>query len=381
MASSLAEELDGAGQYVIYYIVGLIVQTFFFGAYSIIMFLSTRMLLERKLKTRVNCVMFGITTFMYLLSTAYWIYSVADGVDRMNGLIALGKDPSLPQYPHTEVTKWSPLFNALVLINYCISDGVVVWRAWVICLRNHRKYLWITIFFLAVTIITVALTIAFRIAGTIVSPIANLTDGSFLKRGIDTLQVTTLFSSLVSNLTATGVVSATAWRHYRFIRMAFSESKGTSTRANRVLLLVVESGVLYCIAALIALFSSLIHLPQGTLNDLYTPINIQLAGVYPSIVLLLVSTQKSLNESVFGEDSSSSSSAYASKSPRPKYFTSPGTSVNPGTSVSSTLRAGGMSFAPPSALSQSSLGSRTDSMILDISSEEKDRRPRLSDVV
>ena len=61
--------------------------------------------------------MFGITTFMYLLSTAYWIYSVADGVDRINGLISLGKDPSLPQYPHTEVTKWSPLFNALVLVN------------------------------------------------------------------------------------------------------------------------------------------------------------------------------------------------------------------------------------------------------------------------
>ena len=77
------------------------------------------------------------------------------------------------------------------------------------------------------------------------------------------------------------------------IRIAFSESNGTSTRASGILLLVVESGVLYCIAAvrtatnfsggllnylqLTALFSSLIHLPQGTLNDLYTPINIQLA--------------------------------------------------------------------------------------------------------
>jgi len=182
-----------------------------------------------------------------------------------------------------------------------------VWRAWIICLRNQRKYLWITMGFLGITAITVSLTIIFRIAGTIISPINNLPEGSVIKSGIDILQIITLLTSLLSNFTATGVVGATAWRHYKTIRAAFSEDKTSSLRTNRILLLVIESGVLYCLSALTVLVSSLIRLPQGTLGDLYTPINVQIAGAYPSIVLLLVSTKKSLSESSFTDDSYSSS--------------------------------------------------------------------------
>jgi hypothetical protein len=61
--------------------------------------------------------MFGITTFMYLLSAAYWAYSVADGVDRMYEFIGVAVNPSKVTFVHTEVTKWSPLFNAATLIN------------------------------------------------------------------------------------------------------------------------------------------------------------------------------------------------------------------------------------------------------------------------
>jgi len=41
---------------------------------------------------------------------------------------------------------------------------------------------------------------------------------------------------------------------------------------------------------------SLIRLPYGTLGDLYTPLNVQIAGAYPTIVLLLVSSQRSLTD-------------------------------------------------------------------------------------
>jgi hypothetical protein len=61
--------------------------------------------------------MFGITTFMYLLSAAYWAYSVADAVAQMHEYIALAVDPFRARFDHTEVTKWSPLFNAITLIN------------------------------------------------------------------------------------------------------------------------------------------------------------------------------------------------------------------------------------------------------------------------
>ncbi|KAJ7187864.1 hypothetical protein C8R46DRAFT_1171180 [Mycena filopes] len=288
-----------------YFVFDLVVSTFFFGVYTVLVWFATRNLLERKLTTRVNKAMFGIITFMYLLSAGYWAYSVADGVDRSRSFIDLAKNPLKFQPDHTEVTKWSPLFNALTLLNYVLSDGIVVWRAWIICRRDHRKYLWITIFFLILTAITVFLTILFRVIGLVQSPIANLPTNSVLGRGIDILQISTLVTSLLSNLTATGAVGATAWGHWRTIRAAFSESKAGSLRTNHILLLVVESGVFYCLSAIMVLLSSLIRLPQGTLGDLYTPVNVQIAGAYPTIVLLLVSTTRSLSESSFtqGDDS------------------------------------------------------------------------------
>ncbi|KAJ7141386.1 hypothetical protein C8R44DRAFT_974912 [Mycena epipterygia] len=365
MASpELSAKLVGAGNGVMYFIFGLVVQTFFFGVYTVLIWLSTRMLLKRKLKTTVNRVMFGITTFMYLLSAAYWAYSVADGVDRMYEFIGLAVNPFKFLPDHTQVTQWSPLFNAVTLINYVLSDGVVVWRAWIICLRNHRKYLWITIFFLALTAITVALTIAFRIAGLVVSPINDLPKHSFLARWIDILQIATLATSLFSNLTATGVVGATAWHHWRTMRAAFSDKK--STRSSHILLLVVESGVFYCLSAITVLLSSLIRLPQGTLGDLYTPVNVQIAGAYPTIVLLLVSTQRSLNESTFSDDT------YTGSAPS-KFGPSPTSTL-----ANQSQNPASIHFAHNPAMS----GAGTDSMVgpfNEISLADKNRHNRLSD--
>jgi hypothetical protein len=59
--------------------------------------------------------MFIITNFMYLLSSAYWGHSVADLVDRMRADIHDPQDSDSPM--HDAVTKWSPLFNAVVLVN------------------------------------------------------------------------------------------------------------------------------------------------------------------------------------------------------------------------------------------------------------------------
>ncbi|KAK7005864.1 hypothetical protein R3P38DRAFT_1721110 [Favolaschia claudopus] len=300
------ENINKMAKTVMYYMLGLVGQTFFFGIYSILIFMSTRMLLQRKLKSKTNKTMFAITVSSYILTLAYWSYNIADGVGRMHQYNDLALNPSKIEPNHTEITKWSPLFNALTLINYVVGDGVVVWRAWVICQRNHRKYLSFTFFFLGVTTITAILTIAFRIADLAESPSLK---GDVLALGIDILQVTNLATSLLSNLTATGVVAATAWKHWKLIRSAFSEDKANSLRTNRILVLLIETGFLYCISALVALCAAFIRLPHGTLGDLYQPVNIEIAGAYPTVVLLLVSTQKSLNESSFVNDDFSNSTS------------------------------------------------------------------------
>ncbi|KAJ7495876.1 hypothetical protein B0H11DRAFT_2001031 [Mycena galericulata] len=294
-SSAPSTGVASAGPYLIYVVVGLVVQTFFFGVYTTLVVLSTRMLRKRGLKTRANNTIFIMTVLMYLLSAAYWTYSVADAVDRMRVYIDV---PLNSQGNHDTVTKWSPLFNALPLVNYIMSDAVVVWRAWILCLRSHRRYLWITIGFLLLTAISVVATIIFQIIALVKYPIDQVPNGSYLAEGINILQMSNLTMSLISNISATAVVGATAWHHRKTIRAAFADNK-KNTKADQILSLVVESGILYCISGLTVLISSLIRLPHGTLGDIYTPVNVQIAGAYPSVVLLLVSMQRSLSETTF----------------------------------------------------------------------------------
>ncbi|KAJ7187859.1 hypothetical protein C8R46DRAFT_1205091 [Mycena filopes] len=234
--------------------------------------------------------------------TGYWAFSVAYGMDSSRSFISLAKNPLQVQPNHTEVTKWSPLFNALTLLNYVLSDGIVVWRAWIICRRDHRKYLWITIFFLVLTAITVFLTILFRVIALRPAPCDRHS------ADYDAGHVPAVKSNCNGRRWCYGMGPLAHDPQLRFLR-----AKAGSLRTNHILLLVVESGVFYCLSAIMVLLSSLIRLPEGTtLGDLYTPVNVQIAGAYPTIVILLASTTRSLSESSFtqGDD------RYASQSIR-----------------------------------------------------------------
>lgn len=98
-------------------------------------------------------------------------------------------------------------------------------------------------------LVAVVLTIGFRI-------VAYSVNMPYLAEVINILQIGMLTMSLVSNLSATSVVGATAWcvihvppnelllnvirRHIRAMRTAFSGNKRTTT--NQILILVVETG-------------------------------------------------------------------------------------------------------------------------------------------
>ena len=46
---------------------------------------------------------------------------------------------------------------------------------------------------------------------------------------------------------------------------------------------------------MIILVAVLIRLPYGTLGDLFIPTNLQFAGIYPAIVIILVALQRTLD--------------------------------------------------------------------------------------
>ncbi|KAJ7072003.1 hypothetical protein C8F01DRAFT_223801 [Mycena amicta] len=276
------------GQAMMYRNFTLTVQTFFFGGYSILMLFATRLFIQRGLKTTSTRVLFGLSLFMYMVSTAYWAYTVADVVAATQNFI----DPTNVEWAHffDQVSIPFTLWNAIVLINFVVSDGIVIWRAWVICRRNHRIYLLIPTAFLLFTAATTGGLITLRTID-IVSP-GSISRAPFT-RAISVMQLSNMTTSLISNLTATGLIGIEAWGHRRTIKHAFAKR---TTKVTQVLVLLLESGTIYCSTGVIGIVSQLIHLPHGTLNDLLVPVNIQLAGAYAPALLLLISTHSTSDD-------------------------------------------------------------------------------------
>ncbi|KAF7315791.1 hypothetical protein MIND_00095200 [Mycena indigotica] len=279
------------GQAMMYHNFGLTVQTFFFGGYSVLILLATRLFLQRGLKTLSTRVLLALSLFMYIVSTAFWAYTVADVVAATQNYI----DPTNVQWANffTQVSVPFTLWNAIVLVNFVVSDGIVIWRAWVICRRSHRVYLLIPTAFLLLTAASTSGLISLR-AIDIVKP--GWISRKPFTRAIDVMQLSNMTTSLLSNLTATGLIGIEAWRHRKTIRRAFQRK---TTKVNQVLLLLLESGTLYCSTGVIGIISQLIRLPHGTLNDLLVPVNIQLAGAYAPALLLLISSHSTADETEF----------------------------------------------------------------------------------
>jgi len=186
------------------------------------------------------------------------------------------------------------LINALIYVNFVLTDGVVVWRALIICRDSVRlkRVIYVSLVFLTFTSLFVVLIIALRI-----STIALGLNSNASQRLSDIINVTQIVASgfsLLTNLFSTSAIWLKAWSYRRTLRGPATDSK--RTKVERILKLLVESGLIYIASGIIALASTLVHLPVGTLGDLYLPIHVQIAGIYPTAVLMLVSQERSIGE-------------------------------------------------------------------------------------
>ena len=71
---------------------------------------------KRGLKSKYNMFTFGMTLFMFALSTAYWASSIANLVAKIRSILI---DPS--QRSTNDIITYHLLFNAIILINVSLS--------------------------------------------------------------------------------------------------------------------------------------------------------------------------------------------------------------------------------------------------------------------
>ncbi|KAK7433472.1 hypothetical protein VKT23_015480 [Stygiomarasmius scandens] len=288
------EEIREGGFLILYHsghVLVIVPQTLVYSMYASLMPIATYIMLKRGLRTKTQKFLFGMSLFMFVLATVYWTLSFASLIR----LIQIWFFEPWATEKQSEL--FLPMWNAIILLNYVLTDGVVVWRAWVLCQDYSRKFLYLAIFFLICSAFSVTATIIIRLL--LYTTEENSPVHHDLARAIDITQVANLVLSILTNVTSTSIISVKAWRFRRVLKQMLRVAKRRRTSGSRIMMLLVESGIIYCLSCITVLVATLIPLERGTLGDIYTPVNVQLAGMYPVVVLLFVNGEYSLEQTEF----------------------------------------------------------------------------------
>ncbi|THU79827.1 hypothetical protein K435DRAFT_973015 [Dendrothele bispora CBS 962.96] len=164
-------------------------------------------------------------------------------------------------------------------INYPISDGIVVWRAWIMFPNS--------------LFVKIALTFLFLSSCVGVFVDASLGTVGFLRdisfTGPNTRGLIMAIPMIVTNAVATGLIAWKTWHHYNTLKKNLSDSSPL-TRVQKVLFLLVESGVVYCIFW-VAWTSITVTGGTGTTSfQTYSAAMPFISALYPITIIILVAT-------------------------------------------------------------------------------------------
>jgi len=171
-------------------------------------------------------------------------------------------------------------------INFMLSDGVVCWRAWALYPANKPARGILVLCMLG----SLAALITASVMGT-ESLLNEIPDS-----GTAVSNLVYYIPLLFTNIVATALIALKFWQYRREIKVYLpSEEKQKSTSlVERILVLLTESGLLYCLFWIISMLSGVAIMGElgAAIFECVLP---QLAAIYLMIVILVVSAQKSLD--------------------------------------------------------------------------------------
>ncbi|KAI4524184.1 hypothetical protein K525DRAFT_267227 [Schizophyllum commune Loenen D] len=172
--------------------------------------------------------------------------------------------------------------NIAGVVNFIISDAIVVWRAWVLWHEERVAKLVLAACMVA--------TVVLGLSSLALSCLAVLNPG-YSPVNNNYMMCIPL---LVTNIMATSAIGVRAWQHRRDMG-ALLGRKRRRTSVERIMLLLFESGILYCSLWIVIILSG-----QGTLKPTVETSILELAiiisALYPTLVVILVSLSKSQAE-------------------------------------------------------------------------------------
>jgi len=251
------------------------------GIYTVVFTGAMYLLLRnssRSKRTINQKILIGLTVFMYCLSTTHIALSLRQSLvaffeeNATDGGLTTFNDPG---------TYLLICQTSLELVNCLIGDSIVLWRAWVLWGGG-----WKILVLPSILIVTGAVT-----GSSLVHAYATSGISANLYNNTVTLWLEVFGAvTFASNFYAICVMGYKAWLHERMTKHVFPHGR----RFHRLILIIVESGMIYCLVLLIIVFLIAAGNDYGVI--VVVDILAHLTGIYPSLILILISAKMSMSD-------------------------------------------------------------------------------------
>ncbi|KAF9462216.1 hypothetical protein BDZ94DRAFT_1237052 [Collybia nuda] len=305
MSSTNEETSDSAllavlGQSLMFTTVQLVTSAIVYGIFVLLYFQELSSYLKRKHRNWAQNIMFLTSTLTFIMATINEASQISD--------IGILIHAAFIGYQDLPIAERPPLVDNLVVaplllgdwsdpIQFIITDGVVVWRA--AGLMQRRKWLMVLPLFLLFAS-AVIITLGFS------EGLVSFLPDNFAEAGFSL--------SIATNVVATGMFGYIFWIHRR--DMVAGLGSHQPTQAERILALLLESGVIFCLVQVLYLILQLsysltaLEVVFFTIRSLPTEISTACAyaqvingslfygisAIYPTAVISLVNNNRTLNE-------------------------------------------------------------------------------------
>ncbi|KAK7678290.1 hypothetical protein QCA50_018638 [Cerrena zonata] len=280
-------------------IVCLVVEAIMYTFFFILVIMAGR--IQFRKGSRLSVTMFGVILIIFLLDTAGCVLDVNNAIREITLTLTSTSSLSLSdRYASTFNLPYS-ISNSLFAYMICFGDVIIVWRAYVFwCYGKGRLIMILPIFTLIGT---------FGIAGVLSFCVArdmSTSDNFVTPPFCHHIQQDVYSLSLGTTAISTALTCFKTWTYRREIGEHLSRSN-KKTRTEKIMLIIVESGVLYFLLLLEFVIGDI----PKVLNAKYAKYNLTFAnlvwtyianhllGIYPALMVILVNSQRScLEESI-----------------------------------------------------------------------------------
>ncbi|KAJ7592250.1 hypothetical protein C8J56DRAFT_1046616 [Mycena floridula] len=211
------------------------VQFVLHGIYSALAIIVLYKLLTKKAESAAHHILITAVISMSVASTTQTVMDLAFYLIELS---TFGFDP--PNIERSLINM--DIFRATVLrLNYLIGDSIVVWRAWVLW-TNHPRVRMLLCICLSGTFVGVIVDLAFHI----LFQLSQFSDSPrFPPTGRQTLILT--LPLFLTNLISTLLIAYKVWEYKVEIKQNLGLSHNKRTKVEQVLILLAESGSIYCL--------------------------------------------------------------------------------------------------------------------------------------